>query len=236
MKIKRIAIFILIIIIFLGSIAMGYLIFGKMDAADKASVSLEAIKVILQFVFVVILGAFISYLIKSFENSKRDDLSIQKFREEFLKKVHNFYSDVIKCRRILRNSELHKQTTNITMDDEQLKVYKEQSEILGDLQLEFERLKMEAENFKKSFPESTDLLKHMDNMNGFIKKCLTEFEKYYPKLVKNKSSVEIKLFIELFNLTDDDENSAFRNNFVNEYDSTIKLLRNGLLPKYVSVN
>jgi hypothetical protein len=136
------------------------------DARDKLAI--EVAKSSLQFVIIVIGGAIVSTLLKSFEQAREASLrsveqdraeslkSVEKAREdaqtrsrlrtEFLDRLGEAYRSVKRARRALRAAGLTNKfgDTASELTEDQIAVYFKEMETLNDVQLSLEGLKIQA--------------------------------------------------------------------------------------------
>jgi len=209
-----------------------YLIFGKMPDAERSKLLLEASKALFQIITALIVGIFISAVVKSFANSRKADKALHDFRLEFLNQLQAAYQRVKKSRRALRASGL---TTKfdappLTMSQDQRDNYRKEMDVLNEAQLELERLNLEIGHFPDSFSGHQQLTLALGNMESYLRDILTEYEKFWPKLKKEAGDVRFAELPMLNDFTGRYSQSKFKGQFARSYDVALALIRQELLP------
>lgn len=166
-----------------------FLLFGEMDSANRASLFLEAAKSLLQLGVIVILGGLVVSLLKSFEKDRTSSKAIHEFHMEFLTELRDNYESIKECRRSLRASGLTDDKNPITLNEYQVKDYKETMLILDKNKLRLERLKLEIGKFPDAFKESKELSDSLTLMEDYIRGIHKEYENNWSKLGRNFTQV-----------------------------------------------
>jgi hypothetical protein len=103
-------------------------------------------------------------------------------------------------------------------------------ELLNDAQLELEGLNLEIGHFPDSFSEHSRLTKAIGLMESYLGDVLTEFERWWPKLMTEASNVPIAKLVRLNDFTGSYSGSRFATDFADQYDIAVGYMRQELLP------
>ena len=156
--------------LFLGALAILYVIFGHMDANARATLYLEAAKALLQLIVVIMLGALVTLVIKQSENNKKADKALHDFRVEFLNRLRSFDEAVKKSRYVLRSSGLTNQyVQHLVITPPQIDVYDAQLSALQDAESGVGRLIQDIASFRDAFSENVVLENKLRNMQLFLR-------------------------------------------------------------------
>lgn len=221
---------IVILFLFTAVLAGLYLIFGEMDAANRAKLFLETAKSLLQLGVIVILGGLAASMLKSFEKERINSKAIHDFHMEFLTELRDNYELVEKSRRSLRASGLTDTEPPITLSDYQVKDYQKYMLSLDKSQLRLERLKLELGNFPDAFKEFGELATQISSMEEYIRCIHKEYEKNWSKLRGDPTQVKFEDLGALREFTGNCEDSKFEAKFAKPYDKALGLIRQELLP------
>lgn len=222
----------IIILILVGLSGIGlFLIFGNATTKDKALILLEATKALLQLSMIIIFGGFASLLVSSFEKRRVEDRAVNKYYEEFLSSLQATYQSVMTSRHILRSIGLTDEFGKLprTMDDDHLKIYKEQMVNINNAQLKLENLVVEVKNFPRAFIEAKKMETAITGMKNYLYLLLHEYESFLPTLNKGKNDLLLKEMVRLLDFTMD-KSSEWNSQYLKNHNEAIGLVREELLP------
>ncbi len=212
--------------LFLGALAILYLIFGHMKADARAALYLEAAKALLQLIVVIMLGALVTLVIKQSENNKKADKALHDFRVEFLNRLRSFDDAVKKSRYVLRSSGLTNQyVQNLVITPPQIDVYDAQLSALQDAESGVGRLIQDIASFPDAFSENVVLENKLRNMQLFLRGLLEEYEKSRPNFPQVLSS-SLPMLAGFTGLP----SGAGYNDWLSGYIAATVIIRKDLLP------
>ncbi|MGB0123833.1 MAG: hypothetical protein WA419_00105 [Silvibacterium sp.] len=212
--------------LFLGALAILYLIFGQMKADARAALYLEAAKALLQLIVVIMLGALVTLVIKQSENNKKADKALHDFRVEFLNRLRSFDDAVKKSRYVLRSSGLTNQyVQHLVITPPQIDVYDAQLSALQDAESGVGRLIQDITSFRDAFSENVVLENKLRNMQLFLRELLEEYEKSRP----NFPQVLLSSLPMLAGFTGLPAGAGY-NDWLSGYTAATVIIRKDLLP------
>jgi len=230
MSLKKITIA-LSIAFFISLIAMIYfLYYNPLPNDTEGKIKVEVIKYLMQLMVVVILGSIVAVLFKAEEISRKEkEFQEEKqieIRNDFMKRLSKFYYKIKFVRRTMRagglTTKYGKMPDKLTRD--QILLYKNQIEIINEVQLGIEEMKLEIENFNELIFQGVS--GNMSKMERYLAKILDEFEITFPLFDINQSISfeQLKCLKEFTDSTKDGDISLFKSNLSNPYYSAIKTL------------
>ena len=169
----------LLFVIFAG--AVGAAEYLSRDHVQWATTSLrdEAVKALLQLAVIIVAGGVVTALFKSVERTRERLRVRSEVRTDYLVRLGRIYRTVKSTRRALRACGLttkHGKVAGGTATD-----YTAQMGRLGEAQLELEGMKIEASSLP-AFRPIQAVVDDMGTMESYVRRILSEYEKYKPQL------------------------------------------------------
>ncbi len=228
-KVLRVLILLLVLA---GASAALYIIFGKMESAERAKLLLESSKSLLYLITVLILGAFIAQVVKSFEKDRRADRALHEFRSEFLKRLHSTYQRIAASRHSLSACGLTDRFSALTagMTTIQADIYFREFESLFDGHGELERLILEVEQFPDSFSSHVQLTNALRDMRIYLNSLLEEYRQFWPKIQPAPGAFAVNTLVKLRDFTGGQPQSDYEKSFAPAYGKALAFVREDLLP------
>jgi len=203
-----------------------------MPAANRGALYLELAKAILQLLVVIILGALVAWVIKSFDTNKKADKALHDFRMDFLNRLRSLDESVKKSRHVLRDFGLTNQfgqRGNVIIDRER-DAYDLEINSLQLAQSGIERLIQDIETFRGAFSDSVTLENKLRIMLVFLRNLVDEHEKLRPQFPQ----VEFYKLNQLNGFTGIPASREY-NGWLEGYDVSVVTVRKDLLPTYKAV-
>ncbi len=217
----------------------------------------EIHKSLIQFLVVFVIGTIVSFFIKGNDAHKATEKGLDQFRKALLTKLHKYYADTKRIRRVLRATACTPPFNYKSGDKCMISMskYDEQLIKLNDIQLDLEILKKElndlpAKIFKsrsetrRNVPSvDKDFIKDYDANKILIVSSIRFMENYLTKIIeeweekggysKQKSEINIdelpalKQFIK-------PAKEDFRTNFISYYGNSLEVIRASILFPFTS--
>jgi hypothetical protein len=213
---------------------VGIVLLPALDLAKKDTIGFEIVKVLTQFLFVVVIGVLISLFVQNY-NRQRDqevkendrqrekEILINDLRKTVLIDLITAYSDTKKARRILMGNRLSDQRIPY-------KIYDEQMRNIIETQLALELLTHQIKTFKAYFGENVDKL-IIDKVT-MMEKFLGDIIDDYKDALKGQSQIPETIVLnslQKLNSSMGKEKLDFGNQFVEPYRVAVKEIRQQVL-------
>jgi hypothetical protein len=227
---------VLVLLLVLASAgASVYMIFGKMNPEDKARLYLEAAKSLFYLITVLLIGAFITAVIKSFEKNRKADKALHDFRLEFLNRLQATYQCIKKSRHLLCASGLTDRFKNLppALSKEHAAVYAQEMTVIQEVHSEVERLILEADCFPGLSSSRANHVKlgfALKDMERYLSSLLEEYEKNWPKVQATPTQVVFTMLPKLQDFTSYFPQANYQKLLASPYDRALVIIRDDLLP------
>ena len=209
-----------------------YLLFGSMDDGTRAKLYLEVSKSLLYLISVLLIGAFIAALIKSFDTSKKADKSIHDFRNDFLVRLLATYQNVLLSRHTLSATGLTNAfgTPPPAISSAQAQQYSLAAMQLFEAASDLQRLYGDVAKFPDSFSAHVRLSYALNDMHKYIDAILIEYRKHWPTLSTSPNLVPMKSLDKLIDFTGYHPHNDYEKKMATPYESAVAFVRQDLLP------
>jgi hypothetical protein len=205
-----------------------------MPDANRASLYLEAAKSLFYLITVLVIGALITAIIKSFDTNRKADKALHEFRVDILHRLQETYQRIEKARHLLRVHGLTDEfgSLPLSMDSQAFAVYIEQMAVLQEVQSDLKRLILEVGHFQGSFSASSNLIIALEKMKQYVCHILDEYERHGRKLLTIPGEVDCRSLGRLIDFTGkpQQKDGNYSKDIFASYDEALVIVRDELLP------
>jgi hypothetical protein len=217
-------------------------------STTEETIRVEIIKSLLQLAVVIIIGTIVTALFKAVERSSEQLLKeAEQIRQQsrlraetrvdYINRLGDLYRNIKSSRRALRafglTTKFITSHTPISINSNQINMYREQMERINEAQLELEKLKIEAKNLP-NFASLKGVPENLESMEKYVGKIVSEFEEAFP-LLESKRSIPPHMLKHLEEYTGDTDRQnygtkyRFKKHFAEPYDEVIAIISKSLV-------
>ncbi|HMG76298.1 MAG TPA: hypothetical protein VK582_22685 [Pyrinomonadaceae bacterium] len=218
-------------LVFVMLVAGVIFIFGNIPDSDRVKLLLEVSKFLLQIITLLLIAFLVSKLIKDLESNRRRDKALHDARVAILNELETVFQKITKSQHELRKGGLtEKYGANVkTMNQDQVKTYKEEMDKLNDAELEINKIGLGIERFQSFFTRDVELKGRFKDLKEYLNALSTEYERYQPLLTTNASNLDFSEFKELKDFTGSGP-TKYLTTFSVSYANAVSFIREDLLP------
>lgn len=228
-KVLRVLVLLLVLA---GSFAGLYIIFGNIDSGEKAKLYLESFKSLLYLITVLLVGAFITIVIKSLETDRKADKALHDFRTDFLNRLQSTHQRVMKSRHSLSAWGLTNRFGSLppALSSNQSEIYEAEMAYLFEAVNDLERLTLEVERFPDSFSSHVQLALALKDMRRYLDELLNEYRQHWPQIQPTPNQFVVNKLVKLLDFTGNHPQSEYQKWVAVAYEKALTFVRQDLLP------
>lgn len=227
-----------VVVVLLG-LASSALLVLRHDAATQA-LGLEAYKIILQFLLVVVLGGGVTLVFQAFnreaelkaQRTRQEEeraLILREARQRYLRELVEQYNVVKRARRMLRAQALVNQPGQARHRVRMVK-YDELLQAILDAQLSLETMRHVVRADDELFPVHGELSAYLKTAGSCLRSLITEYEAFLPGVQAGVTEVELAKLPKLADLIGPYEDSReFRELFVHPVHRALALMQHQVI-------
>ncbi len=193
--------------------------------AQKDSIAFEVVKILVQFLFVGVLGVIISLLVQNYNRQRDKELLVNDLRKAVLANLIRAYSDTKKARRIIMGNRLSKGMIPY-------RIYDEQMRSIIDTQLALEILNHQIATSHTYFGRNVKevIIKNIEAMEKYLGQIIDEYKDSVQKFEKYPETLTFSSLPKLGStMGREKELNNFRQEFVMPYRAAVAEIREQIL-------
>ena len=193
----------------------------------KSDIQLHLAKSLIQFLVILLLGAFVADVVKRIDKQRRDDEQLATFRNDIRKRLDDCYQLAKKCRSQLRGAGITPEGCDCpaNMSEDCQTAYREQMEQINEVQLDLEKIWHEIDSFRHAFSEADNIIRRVQLMSGFLRKLVNEYEANWCLLGSPADAIKAPKFKQLPHMVGPSTEGWFKEKFCDRYSEAVDFIR-----------
>jgi hypothetical protein len=205
---------------------------GLYIASDaKADLQKQLANTLIQFVVVLVFGAFVADWFKEREKNRRDQEQLAVFRDETRKRLGDCYQAAKRARCILRGAGFIPELCDGQRPVPEccLQPYRAQMEAVNEIQLDLEKIRQEIDSHRAAFSDPEGIIRRIQIMSGFLRKIVNEYEAQWPCLSGQQGSISLPPLKQLAHFVGTSTKGWFKEKFCDRYSEAVEIIRKDTL-------